>query len=282
MLTAIDEERVREVLSPHEQKLLRLSKSKSLDVLAQIYRMYEGENGVREALDRINAKISEGIPVRRVPPASVGGIPLKRAPAGTVAGAEQKAAAPPTRPTPTGESSTSPPMFPPPTPVRALQTVLTDAQARDDRVLALLRERARSCISVAHELGVGKGLANKSLRRLERHGNALRTSHEAHDYPRADPQAGGRKSKVWKAVDGPDFEEPPEAAPAPAAKPKPEPAAALNGKPASNGHAVATAEPALPTPAEQRTYYIESLLDLAGQHPEHAHLFDRIERLLGL
>jgi hypothetical protein len=54
----VQEELVRRVLNGHEQSLLRLAmRGKSLAAIAQLYRQYEGENAVEEALVAIKRKL---------------------------------------------------------------------------------------------------------------------------------------------------------------------------------------------------------------------------------
>lgn len=53
---------VNDVLDSHEQLLyLRHKAGKSLHALAQLYRQYEGENGVQEALNKIHGKVEEAL-----------------------------------------------------------------------------------------------------------------------------------------------------------------------------------------------------------------------------
>jgi DNA-binding CsgD family transcriptional regulator len=102
---------IREVLSEHEQTLLRRSaQGKSPQALAQLYRgVYEGENGVEEALARIREKIESAMGSGERPLASSiadvvgeddnGGVPVRSAPRGSLNGAgaasAPRAAAPP-------------------------------------------------------------------------------------------------------------------------------------------------------------------------------------------
>lgn len=228
---------IAEVLSPHEQVLYRKHRrdGKSLGALAQLYRQYEGENGIRECLNRIEEKINQGVRARERGEVgglerqltrtfaddgddSSGGIPVRRVPAGTLAGGGTSPAKPASTPPIRSASHPSQARDPsvggstvgsgsPTVPRRKGSRMTPEAEARDARVLDALLVRARSVRALGELLGVADlQVVRSSLGRLSVLGKAVKTDHVAFDWQGAGGGPGkGRSSVVWVAVGGPAF-----------------------------------------------------------------------------
>jgi hypothetical protein len=157
---ALEAEVAARVLSPHQRRLLELADNgKSPHALAQLYRQYEGENGVRSAIEQARAKVRAAIngaahpgdrPLHAVLADAMdeegdGGIPVRRVPAGMLdaeAGGAPAARHPPRpqREQPSSAASTLPAVVDSPT--RAASRA-SERQAKLDAVRAYLTEHGQ-------------------------------------------------------------------------------------------------------------------------------------------
>jgi hypothetical protein len=223
---------IREVLSDHERNLLRLAgNGKSLDVLAKMYRQYEGPNGVDAALKRIREKVEDACrarverreeeqPVEDAARGAAGidvereddtGVPKSAGAGGSVrrdAGAPQRAQ----RASPPSSVPASSPVAPSRSGLDAGTSspaaARNDPRARGERneqaILAALAAQRRSARGMAEALSLPKSSIGKALERLEERGLVEHAGQDAYDWTGGGPGRGRSPSRVWKLVDEPE------------------------------------------------------------------------------
>lgn len=203
---------IRDVLDPREQQLyLKWKGGKSLHALAQIYRQFEGENGVREHLNELEAliqaaaeqRLNGGATSARAEHArrdedddNSGGIPIKRTSAKTPDPKPQ--ATPPSQappPSPSAQPSTASLDADRRTPARS---VVPATARRDERVEALLREEPRSAANMAERLGISRAIVRKALERLALRKVAESSGEATWDYRRK--IRSGPPAVAWRIV----------------------------------------------------------------------------------
>lgn len=225
---------MREVLSDHERNMLRVAgKGKSLSAMAQLYRQYEGENGVRDALAKIREKVEKALQAsveqahepsefledtlsvgERMDEAEAS-VPVKSAPHARVpdAGAGSPPtcveATPPRVPAPASAGSTRPSRTEfngnrgAPAGLKRLQVNRRESGERQTQIVALLSVQRMSAARLGQQLGIGKSTLSGVLCRMEDLGIAKRSTANAYDWEGAD-RGKGRPSRVWMLMDEPE------------------------------------------------------------------------------
>lgn len=216
---------IQTVLSEHERNLLRMeAQGKSHFSIARLYRQYGDERGVRDALDRIRAKLTAAaerraeqsqrptgldVPVELAANEAAGIEPGESAadrevtlPSKAPSGSNGSMAEP--APEPTERSASLPPTAPAPAPVPSSSNGGTPAPRTERQriVLALLAKRRMSKRAIEVELGIANGGADAVMTQLTGMGLVVRTEENAKDWPGA--ESVRRPSRVYRLAHEPE------------------------------------------------------------------------------
>lgn len=282
--TDVDAQLMREVLDDHEQALMRhVARGKSLHVIAQLYRQYEGENGVMHRINEIRAKLKTAAEQRAMArelgleddPDDTGGIPVRTVPAsesmngagganGHVAVDVPPAAAPP------ASSSRLPAVVDSPAPRRQSNAVI--GMERERAVLEILARGPATAAAMVEEIGCSPTGLDNALARMRIAKTVVRSG-------KVEGRGGGWIYTLPSstALDRPAPEPPParttEARPVP--EPEPEPLGTSMRLDAIDGR-----QPLPERYAEVLIIMLEGFTESDEDPP--VELMDRIERVLGI
>jgi len=276
--TDFDPELLREVLSQDERTLWGYySRGKSLGAIAQLQRQYEGPNGVREAIEQIEVKLTRAAngerpletvlaDLREQPDAA--GLPIRSVPAGSMNGAG--AEPPPSVAAPPGDQRQRPSSGRLPavaeTPARRPPNAVI-GMARERAIRELLERRSATVAELAEEMDVKRNVVDNALARMSSKGIVV-----------AEGSRGG--SRLWKLKRD---------APLPAIRvdlPTPPPASARAAEPASVAIVNINNAGGADLPGLQLRYaeclvtVLENLISAHEVIP--VELMDRIERVLAV
>lgn len=180
---ALEAEVARRVLDTEDARLFKMVRDgKTYRSIALLYKKYEGENGVREAYERAQAKVHEAINSRQAEPEgdwrdrlrdpeddeTHSGLPVRVVPAGTLSGAAAAPAShapPPTTPRQPSRA-VQPPETSPPAPEPPARARRVPRAEREDQVCAALEAGPLTSLELARVLDTTQSVLWNLLPRM--------------------------------------------------------------------------------------------------------------------